>query len=330
MKLLSIDGGGIKALYSAIIIDYIEQHYDVRIIDHIDVISGTSAGGIIALGLAAGHPPREIINFLLKYGPLIFPPNPLTRFFRTIWSICFSMYGNSELEKACKTFFGEDLTIEDILDRQEVAGSKLCVCIPSVNYKSGKAKVFKTPHHKNLHLDKDYFVWQVALATAAAPYYLPVAKITKANVNEYYVDGGLWGNNPSVVALTEALTYSAGDKTPNAFDILSIGNIPDALGKTPYLLRRGLLFWSKNLVLLPLGCQSESIHNMIKLLFEKNSWNYIRIEHSNSDVQKVGFDKTSKNSLDLLRKLAIDDISKFTSTGSEGDHKLRVFFNIVR
>ena len=330
MKLLSIDGGGIKALYSAIVIDYIEQHYDVRIIDHIDVISGTSAGGIIALGLAAGRRPREIVDFLLEHGPLIFPPNPLTRILRTLWSVCFSMYGNSELEKACKTFFGEDLTIEDIADRLKGTGNKLCVCIPSVNYLTGKAKVFKTPHHKNLHLDKDYFVWQVALATAAAPYYLPVAKITKGNVNEYYVDGGLWGNNPSVVALTEALTYSAGDNTPSSFDLLSIGNIPDGLGKTPHILRRGLSLWNKNLVLLPLGCQSEATHNMIKLLFEKNRWNYIRIEHSNFNVPNVGFDKTNKKSLNLLHQLAKDDISKFTSTGSLGDNKLRTFFNIGR
>jgi len=226
MKLLSIDGGGIKALYSVIVIDYIEQHYDIRMIDHIDVISGTSAGGIIALGLAAGRQTSELVDFLLEHGPLIFPPNPLTKILRTFGSLCFSMYGNSELEKACKTFFGEKITIKDIADRLKEAGNKLCVCIPSVNYLTGKAKVFKTPHHKSLYLDKDYFVWQVALATAAAPYYLPVAKITKGNISEYYVDGGLWGNNPSVVALTEALTYSAGDNTPGSIDILSIGNIP--------------------------------------------------------------------------------------------------------
>lgn len=330
MKLLSIDGGGIKALYSAIVIDYIEQHYDIKMIDHVDVISGTSAGGIIALGLAAGHRPREIINFLLEHGPLIFPPNPLTKIIRTLWSVCFSMYGNSELEKACKTFFGEDLTIEDIANQQKRAENKLAVCIPSVNYLTGKAKVFKTPHHKNLHLDKDYFVWQVALATTAAPYYLPVTKITKENVNEYYVDGGLWGNNPSVVALTEALTYSAGDTPPNSYDILSIGNIPDALGKMPHILRRGLALWNKNLVLLPLGCQSEATHNMIKLLFEKNSWNYIRIEHTNCNVPNVGLDKTSKKSLHLLQQLAKEDISKFTSVGSRGDNQLRQFFNIRR
>ncbi len=48
-KILSIDGGGIKGLYSSRIIRILEDTYNCHIFDFFDLICGTSAGGIHAL-----------------------------------------------------------------------------------------------------------------------------------------------------------------------------------------------------------------------------------------------------------------------------------------
>ena len=53
-KILSIDGGGIKGLYSAEVLAKFEEIYQCRISDHFDLICGTSTGGIIALGISLG------------------------------------------------------------------------------------------------------------------------------------------------------------------------------------------------------------------------------------------------------------------------------------
>ncbi len=53
MKLLSIDGGGIKGLYSAAFLNSLEKIYGKQTVDSFDLIAGTSTGGIIALAIAA-------------------------------------------------------------------------------------------------------------------------------------------------------------------------------------------------------------------------------------------------------------------------------------
>lgn len=72
-QILSLDGGGIKGLFSAAVLAAIEEDLNINIIDHFDLITGTSTGGIIALGLGLGMRPKEIVEFYLTKGPKIFP-----------------------------------------------------------------------------------------------------------------------------------------------------------------------------------------------------------------------------------------------------------------
>ena len=55
-KILSLDGGGIKGIYSAQFLARCEQELTVGkpVASYFDMIAGTSTGGIIALGLALG------------------------------------------------------------------------------------------------------------------------------------------------------------------------------------------------------------------------------------------------------------------------------------
>ncbi len=71
-QILSLDGGGIKGLFSAAVLASIEEDLGIRITDHFDLVTGTSTGGIIALGLGIGLRPREIVEFYVREGPRIF------------------------------------------------------------------------------------------------------------------------------------------------------------------------------------------------------------------------------------------------------------------
>ena len=52
MKVLCIDGGGIRGLIPALVLAEIERRTGRRIAEMVDLIAGTSTGGILACGLA--------------------------------------------------------------------------------------------------------------------------------------------------------------------------------------------------------------------------------------------------------------------------------------
>ncbi len=334
VKILSIDGGGAKGLYAAAVLDQLENKFGASISEKVDIISGTSIGGIIALGLACGKRPAEIMEFFDIHGPNIFKPhNKLIKSIRIFGrGLVSSVYDNKALVSACKQFFGE-IKMGDL---SSGGYPNLSICIPTSNLITGSNRVFKTPHHESFYRDQHYFVWQVALATSAAPYFLPVAELETASGAEYYVDGGLWGNNPSLVAITEALSYLKAKHDGISLDniaLFSLGNIPEPVGEARVKRkRRGLLDWNLKLVTLPLTFQAEGAHNIAKLLLELNGGMYLRIEHQNlsaSQKKLIGLDKAGTDSLKLLKSLAVKDAETHMSPGSNGAVFLQHFLGLM-
>jgi len=71
-RILTIDGGGLKGALPAAFLAEIEEATGQRIVDHFDLIAGTSTGGIIAIGLGLGIPARAILDFYVNEGPAVF------------------------------------------------------------------------------------------------------------------------------------------------------------------------------------------------------------------------------------------------------------------
>lgn len=80
-NILSIDGGGIKGLYPARVLEQIELRFNKKISDHFDLICGTSTGGLIALALSLGYDAKTIAGFYTQKGEIIFPPKSKWRDF---------------------------------------------------------------------------------------------------------------------------------------------------------------------------------------------------------------------------------------------------------
>jgi uncharacterized protein len=78
--------------------------------------------------------------------------------------------------------------------------------------------IFKTPHHERLLTDWRQRAVDVALATAAAPTYLPSHRLTNGIS---LLDGGIWANNPVGVAVVEAIGILGWD--PRSLHVLSLG-----------------------------------------------------------------------------------------------------------
>jgi patatin-like phospholipase/acyl hydrolase len=192
-KILSIDGGGIKGLYSSTILQILEERYNCKTYDCFDMLCGTSTGGLIALALSAGKTAKEISDMYVYHGASIFPQK-WNRFLKQIFG--GGKYTNNFLQNHLNSFFG-DKTLND---------SEKLLCIPAFNYTESVPCVFKFDHKEgNLAKDKSIKYVDVALATSAAPTYFPIYEIEA--LNKQYIDGGVWANNPALVGVIEALCY---------------------------------------------------------------------------------------------------------------------------
>lgn len=226
-KILSLDGGGVRGAFSASVLASFEMQFGVRLIDHFDLLVGTSTGGIIALALAAGLPATAIREFYRSAGPRIFAPmsGPL-RLWRLLASIVHPKHSQAPLRAALEEVFGD----------RTIAALKTRVVIPAFSATAGRIRLFKTPHHERLTRDHSRTLVEVALATSAAPYFLPGLS---TNEGERFIDGGVWANNPIAVAVIEAIGY-LGIPAP-AVRVLSIGTTTGPFHLDPAVAGRGVL-----------------------------------------------------------------------------------------
>ena len=82
-RILCLDGGGIRGVMPALILQEIEQQLGSPLKNHFDLIAGTSTGSILAVGIALGKSPEELLNLYLEKGLQIFPYQSL--FFKRIF-----------------------------------------------------------------------------------------------------------------------------------------------------------------------------------------------------------------------------------------------------
>ncbi len=193
-QVLSLDGGGLKGLFTACFLAEWEQRAGRPVSAAFDLIAGTSTGGIIALALGAGFPAARIVEFYRKHGPSIFPEEPLEAFGLARQAVG-SRYRPEPLEYVLDEYFGSRL----------LGDSSTRLVIPAYHAEQG-IYIFKTAHHQRLLVDCNERMAVVARATAAAPTYLPPLELEPGL---RLIDGGMWANNPVQIAVNEALGYLA-------------------------------------------------------------------------------------------------------------------------
>lgn len=299
-KILSIDGGGIKGLFSACVLNEIERA-NGRLTDHFDMLCGTSTGGLIALGLAAGRRTSEVVQFYRDWGPKIFPVEGWLR--RIARELGFYVGLGKYLEVDLKS------AVNDILGTLRVRDANSYLCIPTVNLTTASPWLFKTDHDIELTRDSNMLLSDIAMATSAAPFYFPVA--TSANIpGGQYVDGGLWANNPALIGLIEACRFFAGPNKPfKSVRILSIPSLSLPVGRAARG-RRGssLLLSGAEIAAVTLEIQQKSTENMITLLkgslrvpvtYTRIAAPSLTVEHS----RYVRLDGASNRALETLQHL---------------------------
>lgn len=292
-KILAIDGGGIKGLYSSTILEHLEEKYAGHISDYFDLICGTSTGGLIALALSLKIPAKEISKLYYEQGAYIFPK-------RGVWRQLFwkGKYRDEPLKKVLQELFG-DKTISE---------SNNLLCIPSYSLTDARPVVFKFDHREgDLRRDNGAKYVDIALATSAAPTYFPITELSYYN-NKQFIDGGVWANNPAFVGLLEALTYFVGQNREfSSVKVLSVGSLTKTSGIPTGISRhRSALGWRQYLLDTFFVGQSSFTEYVMKT-FEKTTdtkIDYVRIPTapiSSKQEHLVQMDLATKNSLNLFR-----------------------------
>lgn len=283
MRILSLDGGGYLGLATAAFIAEAERHFQVTCHEQFDFFCGTSTGAIIALALASGKTGREVVELYKAFGTTVFRnPFPGARFLRLLRGTTTSLYSNDRLRRALQDSF-DDLTLGDLRK------SGKFVLIPAYNLTAGRPRIFKTDHSSELTLDDGYLVRDIALASAAAPVFLPIVPLISptSGVEERFCDGGLFANCPALLGYAEAISYLK--TSPEAIQILSLSTPRTSLAERASaqswidraLLKRGLFAWGPRLTNVMIDATSTIMHFALLRIMEAHSsagTNYKRIE----------------------------------------------------
>jgi patatin-like phospholipase/acyl hydrolase len=278
-KILSLDGGGIRGAFIAAFLARIEQNLDRPLIDYFDLIAGTSTGGLIAVALGMGISAKEIAEFYQTDGPHIFarPPFRLPTWKRTIIRTGLR-WAAPAIEADAEWLFRPKFdsvilrkAIQERMQQRLLGEARIRLAIPAVDLTTAKCVVFKTPHRPNFIRDRHFTACDVIMATTAAPSYFAPASI---DVGSAYCDGGIWANNPAIVAYVEAIRISDDCKRPSIdplftskdITLLSIGT-----GTRQYFSKlegqdTGLRWWGPRLLGICGEAQSEGIHHQVKYL----------------------------------------------------------------
>jgi patatin-like phospholipase/acyl hydrolase len=108
-RILSLDGGGIRGLITAIWLKRLEQEVKKPLHECFDLVAGTSTGAILACGISMGVPVDRIIQLYMEQGREVFPA-PASRLwgrFTRVLSEGFSApkYDGTGLERLTKRVY---------------------------------------------------------------------------------------------------------------------------------------------------------------------------------------------------------------------------------
>jgi uncharacterized protein len=275
MKMLSIDGGGIRGVFAISILQAIEKECKRPIANMFDCLAGTSTGSIIAASIALNISMDKILESYKTYGEKIFVKQAKVGLFK-------SVYNDRYLRRLLKKAFGER-TLADI---------EKPLLIPAVDITHGKPFIHRSNYGHNERGDLSIKVWDAVLSSCSAPIYFPPNNVENRYLS---IDGGLWANNPSLVCITEAVHFF--NTGLDEINIVSVGTgqqrIDFSIDSEKYWgVRQWLPFHfpsmkvTPKLVDLALNLSSESVSYHCQLLLKDH---YLRI---NEDLgEEVPFDE---------------------------------------
>ena len=327
-RILSIDGGGIRGILPGQIMVSLERKLrkatgndDARISDYFDLIAGTSTGGILGCAYTCpdenGRPKftaEEAVDIYMEFGDSIFS-TPFMQKVTSVVGLFGPKYPPFVLENLLKEKLG-DIKLSDALTN---------LIIPAFTLDDGDTKFFTSSDARSNK--KDYFMWEVARSTSAAPTYFPAAFTGNLrDAMKGFIDGGVFANNPTMCALVEAykvdvdlhrkyhVETAKGVSEPvfsnsfldNVF-VLSLGTSNhDAKYPFEKHAEKGMVTWIKPLIDIMMSGVSETVAYQVEQLFRLLRVQQAEARLSNLEADWTGEMQDTKDELFKILSYAQD------------------------
>lgn len=326
IKILVIDGGGIRGCLSLRILQELERRIHAiekekrnvesdqqlsHLAQKFDLVSGTSTGGIISLGLTVpvnsersnipGYRPADLLEIYTKYGKKIFQKSCLRSIF-TCCGLSRPMYSSRGFKQISERYF-KNFYLSDCVTSTLITGFAIERFTP-IFFKSSMAKNDKS---------YDFKTKDVALATSSAPtYFKPAHIISRTGVHYYVIDGGVVVNNPAMSALVEARRLFP---SHDDYLIVSIGtgNTQKSISYSS-IRNRGGIGWLPHLLKIFMKGVSAVVDYQLKDLLAPNiktpsAIRYFRFQPViPSEISEM--DDTSKETINRLLYIAESEIKE--------------------
>ena len=209
IRVLSIDGGGIRGIIPATVLRHIEEQTGKPICDHFHLVAGTSTGGILASGLSQvkGKPiasAEDLLNLYVTRGGQIFS--------RSLWKKVESAGGFSDEKYSARAL---ERALSDVVGRTRLGQVENDLLVTAYDIENRSPYFFKSWRARGETWDagdpdedrrgRDFPLVQVARATSAAPTYFEPALVENGLGDSHaLIDGGVYVNNPSMCAFASA------------------------------------------------------------------------------------------------------------------------------
>ncbi|HUX49870.1 MAG TPA: patatin-like phospholipase family protein [Spirochaetia bacterium] len=321
VTVLTIDGGGIRGLLPAIVLREIRRRL-ANLQEHrpffrlFDLIAGTSTGALIALALSLPNESgaerfavTDLVELYERRGTEIFPPSFRSALHTAVQAFRHK-YSAEPFERLLLDVFGEE-------SLQSAATNLL---ITSFDTEAMQ------PHCMKRHLnrrdwvdDADYYMRDVARASAAAPTYFPpahIGPIGDAEKKFSLIDGAMFANNPSGLAYVESTKIYPEE---SEFLILSLGTGDPQQGyRYEEVHSWGYLEWVNPMKGFPIGAimsagQSEAVSHQLGRM---SGVRYVRLNVPLNGCA-MAMDDASARNLSCLASLADRMIEQYDESIDE-------------
>ena len=307
IRILSIDGGGIRGIIPAMALSEIEKRTGKQVWELFDLIAGTSTGGILALGLTrpgengkARYSAADLIRLYEEKGSTIFSSNTWHRI-KSLGGLLDEKYPSKGIEEVLHRYFGSTMLSECLTP----------VLITGYEIERRDPFFFRSVRAKE-NEGYNYFMREVARSTAAAPTFFEPARVRSVEQaiyeerHSYYalIDGGVFANNPAMCAFAEAKSNPRmNPRKLDDFVVLSLGT-GQLTRKIPYDKAKGwgLAEWAVPLLNVVFDGVSDTIDYQLRQLLTQDR--YFRLQASLEILGKDDLDDASEENLRELKTLA--------------------------
>ena len=229
LRLLSLEGGGIKGLTLIWQLRALERAAGKPIHELFDLIGGVSTGGIIALAIARGTPLDDLEEMY--------------------WDIARLVFGKqSAVRQLIKGHAGENdeikrLLVEGLGDLPMITDDpgQRVKCFVVSTQQTDRLEVRLIRSYKNPNKGRDqnerWAQWEAGMATSSAPTVFPpfIRTDDATGDKSTFIDGALSGyNNPSSLVLNEGLDLAEPGQRIDVLLSLGCGEAKGSMGDNPF------------------------------------------------------------------------------------------------